>query len=126
MIPNLFQTVMRCSVAFCLMHSVAYSQSVINRSLAPADRQGVLEPYRDTDVATAEMGVIRELFVKPGDVVDDKDEIARLDNEQQRLMMQEAEIDAAALGIARDRSARSQFQSTTCRRNLKVSGSRYL
>jgi len=58
-----------------------------------------LEPYKDTDVATAEMGVIRELFVKPGDQVEEKDEIGRLDNEQQRVMVEEAGLDANAQGL---------------------------
>jgi len=99
MTQNLLRSVLRFCVALCLSHSIANAQSVINRSLAPADRQGVLEPYKDTDVATAEMGVIRELFVKPGDQVEEKDEIGRLDNEQQRVMVEEAGLDANAQGL---------------------------
>jgi RND family efflux transporter MFP subunit len=100
MIPHLLRPILRFCIALCVLHNAtAAAQSVINRSLAPADRQGVLEPYKDTDVATAEIGVIRELFVKPGDVVQERDEIGRLDYEQQRVMVEEAEIDANAFGM---------------------------
>jgi len=81
------------------LQGTAYSQSVIPRSLAAADKAGVLEPYKDTDVATAEMGVVRELFVKPGDFVEDKAPIGRLDNDQQRFVVQEATLDADARGL---------------------------
>lgn len=96
---------LRCSIVVCLLSSPVtlsgpvLAQSVINRSLAAADKQGVLEPYRDTEVATAEMGVVRELFVKPGDVVDEKAVLGRLDNEQQRFLVHEAELDASAQGM---------------------------
>ncbi len=96
-------------MALCVLHSVAEAQSVINRSLAPADRQGVLEPFKDTDVATAEMGVIRELFVKPGDVVEEKDVIGRLDNEQQRYLVQEAELDVNAIGMLETARRETEF-----------------
>lgn len=82
-----------------LFQGTANAQSVINRSLAAADKQGVLEPFRDTEVATAEMGVVRELYVKPGDVIEEKAEIGRLDNEQQRLIVNEAEIDVSSFGM---------------------------
>ena len=94
-LPNLG---LRCIFLLFLFHGTANAQSVINRSLAAADKQGVLEPYRDTEVATAEMGVVRELYVEPGDVIEEKAEIGRLDNEQQRLLVMEAELDAAAVG----------------------------
>lgn len=99
MIPYLIRPVLRFCIALCVLHSVAAAQSVINRSLAPADRQGVLEPFKDTDVASAEMGIIRELFVKPGDVVQEKDTIGRLDNDQQRFLVQETELDFNAIGM---------------------------
>ena len=40
------------------------------------------------------MGVVRELFVKLGDVIEEKAAIGRLDNEQQRFLVHEAELDA--------------------------------
>ena len=45
------------------------------------------------------MGVVRELFVKPGDVVEEKAVLGRLDNEQQRFLVHEAELDASAQGM---------------------------
>ncbi|HUP81105.1 MAG TPA: HlyD family efflux transporter periplasmic adaptor subunit [Pirellula sp.] len=83
----------------CLLQGNLSAQSVINRGLAAADKQGVLEPYKDTEVATAEMGVVRELFVKLGDVIEEKSAIGRLDNEQQRFLVHEAELDANAFGM---------------------------
>ena len=97
--PLLEKLGLRCVVLLFLFQGTANAQSVIKRSLAAADKQGVLEPYRDTEVATAEMGVVRELFVKPGDVIEEKAEIGRLDNEQQRLLVSEAELDAGAFGM---------------------------
>lgn len=87
------------AILMCLLQGTTSAQSVINRSLAAADKQGVLEPYKDIEVATAEMGVVRELFVKPGDVIEEKAAIGRLDNEQQRFLVREAELDASALGM---------------------------
>ena len=74
------------AILICILQANVSAQSVINRGLAAADKQGVLEPYKDTEVATAEMGFVRELFVKLGDVIEEKAAIGRLDNEQQRFL----------------------------------------
>ncbi len=100
---------LRCSIIFCFLSGPTLAQSVINRSLAAADKQGVLEPYKDTEVATAEMGVVRELFVKPGDVIAEKSVIGRLDNEQQRYLVNEAELDANALGMLETARREAEF-----------------
>lgn len=95
-------------IAFCLVHENASGQSVINRSLAAADKQGVLEPFKDTEVATAEMGVVRELFVKPGDIIAEKESIGRLDHDQQKFLVQEAELDAKSTGMLE--TARREYE----------------
>ncbi len=102
---------LHCVLVLCLMHGNAFAQSVINRSLAAADKQGVLEPFKDTEVATAEMGVVRELFVKPGDVIEEKSEIGRLDNEQQRFLVHEAELDANSLGMLETARREAEFNT---------------
>ncbi len=99
----------RCLIIFCLLSGTTSAQSVINRSLAAADKQGVLEPFKDTEVATAEMGVVRELFVKPGDAIAEKSEIGRLDNEQQRYLVNEAELDANSLGMLETARREAEF-----------------
>ncbi len=108
MIRNKLLPILSLGIALCILHGVTMAQSVINRSAAP-DRKGFLEPYKDTDVASAEMGVIRELYVKPGDFVDEKDEIGRLDNEQQRFLVQEAELDANAIGMLETAKREADF-----------------
>lgn len=74
------------------------AQSVINRSLAAADKAGVLEPFKNTEVATAEMGVVREVFVKAGDTVETNAPIGRLDHDQQQAQVREAELDSSSTG----------------------------
>jgi len=76
-----------------------FAQSVINRSTAAADKVGVLEPVHLTEVATAEVGIVREVFVKQGDYIEVGTPIGRLDNEQQSVQLREAELDAASLGM---------------------------
>lgn len=90
---------LRTAILICILQGNVSAQSVINRGLAAADKQGVLEPYKDTEVATAEMGVVRELFVKLGDVIEEKAAIGRLDSEQQRVLVHEAELDANSYGM---------------------------
>ena len=83
-----------------LAASVSYSgfaQSSITRSNS-FDTQGVLAPYRSTEVATAEIGILREVFVKPGDVVKKGTPLGRLDWEQQIASLNEAEMEASAIG----------------------------
>jgi len=76
-----------------------FAQSVINRSAAAADKVGILEPIHLTEVATAEVGIVREVFVKQGDYVETGTPIGRLDNDQQSVQLREAELDAASLGV---------------------------
>lgn len=75
-----------------------FAQSVINRSATSADKVGTLEPIHLTEVATAEVGIVREVFVKQGDRIEAGTPIGRLDNDQQTVQLLEAELDAASLG----------------------------
>ena len=103
-----------------LFQGTANAQSVINRSLSAADKQGVLEPFRDTEVATAEMGVVRELYVKPGDVIEEKAEIGRLDNEQQRLIVNEAEVDVNSFGMLETARRECEFNQRRVNETAKT------
>jgi len=85
--------------AFGLQAQGLFAQSVINRSAAAADKVGILEPIHLTEVATAEVGIVREVFVKQGDYVETGTPIGRLDNDQQSVQLREAELDAASLGV---------------------------
>jgi RND family efflux transporter MFP subunit len=85
--------------AFGLQAQGLLAQSVINRSAAAADKVGILEPIHLTEVATAEVGIVREVFVKQGDYVETGTPIGRLDNDQQSVQLREAELDAASLGV---------------------------
>ena len=92
------QVTLQLSILACSLPSHAYCQSVINRSIARTDKAGVLEPFKSTEVATAEMGVVREIFVKAGDRVEAGNILGRLDNEQQQKQVREAEFEANASG----------------------------
>lgn len=85
--------------ALCLQAQSLFAQSVINRSAAAADKVGILEPIHLTEVATAEVGIVREVFVKQGDFIETGTPIGRLDNEQQTVQLREAELDAASVGV---------------------------
>jgi RND family efflux transporter MFP subunit len=95
----------------CALQVPARSQSVINRSLATTERAGVLEPYKSTEVATAEMGVVRELFVKAGETIESGALIGRLDHEQQRVQVREAELDAASFGMLETAKRELEFNT---------------
>ncbi len=91
--------ILAAAALLCMLQSYADAQSVINRSLAATEKAGVLEPFKNTEVATAEMGVVRELFVKAGDILQSGTEIGRLDFEQQKALVHEAELDTQSLGL---------------------------
>jgi RND family efflux transporter MFP subunit len=84
--------------AFLSCSAQLYSQSVIPRNTSSIDSQGGLEPFRVTEVATAELGVVREIFVKRGEPVVAGMPLGRLDDEQQKVALKEAETEAYATG----------------------------
>ena len=60
--------------------------------------RGVLEAHLNTEVATAEIGVIKEIAVKPGDKVKRGQKIAQLQDNLQRIQVEEAEIEWQSQG----------------------------
>jgi RND family efflux transporter MFP subunit len=102
-----------CFLLLLFLKIPCHAQSVINRSIAGMETAGVLEPIRNTDVSTAEVGVVREVFVKQGDSVAAGMPIGRLDNTQQQIQMREAELEVASTGILD--TARREFEFNTRR-----------
>jgi RND family efflux transporter MFP subunit len=92
----------------CACPMIAHAQSVINRSMSATDITGVLEPVNNTEVATAEMGIVREIYVKLGDKIESGTPIGRLDQEHQNVQVHEAELEAAAQGLLD--TARSEWE----------------
>jgi len=115
--PFLTRLGLQTAILLCALSGTMYAQSVINRSTAI---QGVIEPYKDTEVATAEMGVVRELFVKSGDAIEDKAEIGRLDNEQQRFLVNEAELDANSFGMLETARRETDFNTRRVEETSKM------
>jgi RND family efflux transporter MFP subunit len=75
-----------------------YGQSVIQRTSASIDMLGSLAPFRSTEVATAEFGIVKEVLVKRGEFVQSGVPLGRLDSEQPRAALKEAEADAFSIG----------------------------
>jgi RND family efflux transporter MFP subunit len=97
----------------CCMFEAAKAQSVINRLGSSADKIGVIEPINNTEVATSEVGIVREIYVKLGDFIEAGTPIGRLDHEQQNVQLREAELEAAAIGTVE--TARREVEFNTRR-----------
>jgi multidrug efflux pump subunit AcrA (membrane-fusion protein) len=115
--PFLIRLGLQTAILLCALTGTISAQSVINRSTAI---QGVIEPYKDTEVATAEMGVVRELYVKQGDVLEDKAEIGCLDSEQQRFLVNEAELDANSFGMLATARRETDFNTRRVEETTKL------
>lgn len=71
------------------------SAKVEGTSIGP---QGVLEPWRTSEVACSESGLLQHVFVKIGDRVEVGDRLAELKSESIKLQLQMAETQVAAMG----------------------------
>jgi RND family efflux transporter MFP subunit len=91
--------------------SISLGQSVIQRTSASIDMLGSLEPFRSTEVATAEFGIVREVLVRRGEFIQSGLPIGRLDSEQQKAALKEAEADAFALGTLETARREVEFSS---------------
>ena len=86
-------------VVFAAEHTLA--QSALPRRATDIKEdalRGVLEAHLNIEVATAEVGIIKEIFIKPGDKVKKGQKIARLQDSQQRIQVEEAELEWQAQG----------------------------
>ena len=69
---------------------------VLITTKASAQITGFTEAYRTVEVASPESGVLTELFVKPGDYIEQRSPIAKLDSEVQQTHLKLAEFMANA------------------------------
>ena len=53
--------------------------------------EGFIEPYRSVDLSSSETGIVQELAVESGDIVQEGDVIARLDDRVQQVQLELAE-----------------------------------
>lgn len=92
-------SILTCAAALALNCEFAFSQQFGNKLEAPAQGpQGVLEPWRTSNVACSETGLIHEVYVKLGDRVKVGDQIAQLKSDAIRLQLDMAETQVAAAG----------------------------
>ncbi len=93
---TLTTTLVAVLALFC---DVANSQQQsIRVDPAPLGPQGVLEPWRTSEVACSETGLLQQVFVKLGDRVQVGDRLAELRSESIKLQLQMAETQVGAVG----------------------------
>jgi membrane fusion protein, macrolide-specific efflux system len=81
---------------FCgVANSQQQSTKLESTSTGP---QGVLEPWRTSEVACSESGLLQRVFVKVGDRVEVGDRLAELKSESIKLQLQMAETQVKAVG----------------------------
>lgn len=73
-------------------------QQSIKVESTPTGPQGVLEPWRTSEVACSESGLLQQVFVKVGDRVEVGDRLAELKSESIKLQLQMAETQVNAVG----------------------------
>lgn len=82
-----------------LICEVAISQQQSNKVEGTSGSpQGVLEPWRTSEVACSDSGLLQQVFVKIGDRVEIGDHLAELKSESIRLQLQMAETQMSAVG----------------------------
>lgn len=101
------------TIAICLLllfKSYTEAQSVINKpEPLSMDVVGGLEPYKSTEVSTAETGVVIEVLVKRGEKVEAGQPLSRLDDRQQKVTLRQAEADYIAAGQLKTYSLEKEF-----------------
>lgn len=80
-----------CEVAISQQHSIKVEGTL-------PGPQGVLEPWRTSEVACSETGLLKQVFVKLGDRVEVGDRLAELKSDSIRLQLQMAETQVGAVG----------------------------
>ncbi len=104
------------------MATPARSQTPKNRSAWDrAMVEGVLLPYRDISVASSEAGIIREVYVKPGDRVAAGQPIAQLDSTYLLGLIRKAEAEANAKGKLEQAKAELAFSESKVEKLLAMS-----
>jgi RND family efflux transporter MFP subunit len=94
--PQLTTTIVAVLALFCeVANSQPHSIKVEDTLTGP---QGVLEPWRTSEVACSETGLLHQVFVKLGDRVEVGDRLAELKSDSIRLQLQMAETQVSAVG----------------------------
>jgi len=83
---------------------------VANHAVNQRELDGVLQPYFDIDVATTETGIIRKVFVKPGDHVTLGQPLTELDSESILAQIRVKRNEAEAMGKIEQAKAELDLQ----------------
>ena len=87
------------AVLALLVCTIAQAQQPPATSQRPKPQaQGVLAPWKVCKVAFAESGLVQEIFVAPGAMVQAGQKLASLDTDQQQLLVKMATIQSEATG----------------------------
>lgn len=87
------------AVLALLVCTIAHAQQPPATSQRPKPQaQGVLAPWKVCRVAFAESGLVQEIFVAPGAMVQAGQKLASLDTDQQQLLVKMATIQSEATG----------------------------
>jgi RND family efflux transporter MFP subunit len=108
---KLHKTLLTLIVACFANSNVMLGQSVVQRTSASIDMLGSLAPFRSTEVATAEFGIVDEVLVKRGEFVQPGAPLGRLNSDQPRAALKEAEADAFATGTLETARRDVEFSS---------------
>ena len=104
-------TLVSLTLAYLVNGQAVLGQSVIQRTSASIDFLGSLAPFRITEVATAEAGIVEEVLVRRGEFVQSGQPVGRLDSEQARAALKEAQSDAFSFGALETARREVEFSS---------------
>ncbi len=85
-------------LALCCEVANGQQQSIKLEGTSIGLLQGVLEPWRTSEVACSETGLLHQVFVKVGDRVEVGDRLAELKSDSIKLQLQMAETQVKAVG----------------------------
>lgn len=89
-------------------------------SVNQRDLDGVLQPYFDIDVATTETGIVRKVFVKPGDHVVKDQPLVELDADSILAQIHVKETEAGAMGKIEQAKAELELQQSKYEKLTKM------
>jgi RND family efflux transporter MFP subunit len=94
----------------CMGNQLAWAQFA--SSMSQRDLDGVIHPYADSEVASAETGVVRKIFVQPGDRVVRGQPLAELDSETVQAQLEVKRIESEAVGKIDQAKAEVELYTT--------------
>ncbi len=84
-------------MCFDVIGVFAQTRYAVN-SMAQRDLDGVIQPISDVEVASTEMGIVKELLVKPGDRVVRGQPMAKLDSDSVEAQLRVKKTEAESTG----------------------------